>query len=331
MKINKTLADGIQLLRFPLIVGIVATHCFSTSSLYVGDGNIYSLCRCYCQILFSSCVPSFFFISGYLFFAVDNFSFIEYSSKIKRRISSLLQPYILWIIIAYIYFYFKFGLPFSFSIFWSYNSWNAPLVEPLWYVRNLMIFVVFSPLIYILIKYTKGCFVLFLSICYILGCHFGVGIMYFGSLLFFSLGSLFSILKIDLYGKLKQTGKYIIILAMACSFLCLFSEISLRIYCCISIFAVIYSSFYFVESEKFKPNTFLTRSTFFIYALHGFAVTGFYMRTMSILIPDQLSSLCLITRYFLTILLTVLTCLLLFYILTKVCPRVVSLLIGARR
>ena len=329
-KISKSIADSIQLLRFPLIVGIVATHSYSTSNLVDVNWTFYDLIRSYCQVLFSVCVPSFFFISGLLFFSVEKFSKSEYLRKLRSRIRSLFLPYILWTIIAFIYLHFKSGLAFTFSMFWAYNSWNAPLIEPLWYVRNLMIFVVLSPILYHIIRYTKGLFVLFLFMCYLLNFHFGVGIMYFSSLLFFSLGSLFGILKIDISKFINQIGHYFLIIAFICSFLSLFSDLSLRLYCSISIFAIFYCALYFVEKRNYNASDFLVRSTFFIYALHGFAVTGFYMKTMSLLIPDQMPWECLLFRYFGTIILTVSTCLFLFYLLNIICPKFLNLLIGSR-
>ena len=116
-------------------------------------------------------VPMFFAISGYLFFRTFNLSRKCYGYKLKSRFFSLFIPFVIWTSIAGL-----FLLAIScFEPFASLPivnekinftrengiigvlSWfvNPPAFQ-LWYVQQLIIFTIISPLIYLAIKYTKG-------------------------------------------------------------------------------------------------------------------------------------------------------------------------------
>ena len=135
------------------------------------------------ESLFCLCVPIFFIIFGYLFFInIDQFTKSVYYEKLHRRLHSLLIPYLVWNTIVFLLYYLgsmtiapmpsgKAATSFTFSDFiWSF--WNIGHVYgdasftglvldiPLWYVRDLLLISLFSPLLYILLRKTKG-FVLF--------------------------------------------------------------------------------------------------------------------------------------------------------------------------
>lgn len=171
----------ISFLRFPMIVGIVLIHSgvdidgISSYPLYeyvVTRGIIGTITRV--------CVPLFFLISGYLFFCnIKRFDRLAYVAKLKKRGRSLLEPYLFYNALAICLFALmgfvrpelQSGVvpPLSqwtpalfMSLFWDYGN-NLPMVPQFWFVRNLMLIVLLSPVLYWLIKKTKSTIALLLG------------------------------------------------------------------------------------------------------------------------------------------------------------------------
>ena len=82
-------------LRFPLIAFIIFLH-FSYENISEAKGLFYYLEYTIGGLLSSIGVPTFFFISGYLFFAKGTWSKNAYISKVKKRIGTLVVPYLIW-------------------------------------------------------------------------------------------------------------------------------------------------------------------------------------------------------------------------------------------
>ena len=92
-------------LRFPLIVGVVFIHCFGSSFDYEAIDfahltglDFYDLFRVsVSRVLTHVCVPTFYLISGYLFFiGLEKWNGKVYLNKLKKRIKSLLVPFLIW-------------------------------------------------------------------------------------------------------------------------------------------------------------------------------------------------------------------------------------------
>ena len=114
-------------------------------------------------------VPNFFVISSYLYFS--SFCWEEtcksYFSKIKKRICSLLIPYLIFCAIGFLVITVKHlfkheQLPYDIYSFqsiiryWILGKGNPPL----WYLTSLFEFVLFAPIIGYLVKLTKYSFFL---------------------------------------------------------------------------------------------------------------------------------------------------------------------------
>jgi len=111
-------------------------------------------------------VPMFFALSGFLFFNSESSTFSAFISiwtnKLKRRFFSLLIPYVFWSV-------------FWLLVYWGFQQWSGlqpyfgkplisdynfkmildrifinPFPSQLWFVRNLMVMMVFAPLFYLL-------------------------------------------------------------------------------------------------------------------------------------------------------------------------------------
>lgn len=203
---NYRISGAITWLRFPLIFFIILLHCYSVQKME-GNHNLYfKFIYPFSLWLGETGVPAFFFISGFLFFTSKK----SYSQKIKNRIRTLLIPYILWNLIIlsfYLTSYFagypqningriisSYGFIDYLRLFWdrgSYDNGNfVPLLCPLWYIRNLMIMTVISPLLYLIIRYVRAVFLVSIAAWWLLTYH---NAFIPQTILFFSLGGYFAI------------------------------------------------------------------------------------------------------------------------------------------
>lgn len=165
MEVNSNKNIVFNYIKFILILGVLAVH----SNVYADyDAPDVPLGR-YIVEIFSTgltkvCVPCFFILSGYLYFNnVAKFNRATYLSKTRRRIHTLLIPYLLWnliglaiILLKYRYFnYPSFGvvenghicLPRLIEGFWDY-AYGYPYAFAFWFIRNLIIFAILSPVAY---------------------------------------------------------------------------------------------------------------------------------------------------------------------------------------
>ena len=197
----------IDFLRFPLIMMVVFIHMSpKTTNLIDAKYDLLSGLGIYniVKILFSHIIPSiavptFFLISGLLFFSnFQEWSWDGYKKKIKSRMKTLLIPYILWNLIPFLLIVGKCficdisnGNPttdtqafFTNNIwrtFYNFHEWEssntdwfgnhlsstAPLNIPLWFIRNLFVISLLTPIIYIAVKRLKTWLITVLFLAYI--------------------------------------------------------------------------------------------------------------------------------------------------------------------
>ena len=201
------LSETITWLRFPLIFLIILLHCYSTVRLPGDHGLYFKMIYPFSLWLGETGVPGFFFISGLLFFLSKK----HYFQKLKTRFHTLLIPYLIWnalLLGLYIVVYAA-GYPQDINgkniadytiidytrAFWdrgSYDDGNfVPILCPFWYIRNLLIMSVLSPLFYYIIKSGREVFLLGVTIWWMMTPH---NAFISQTILFFCLGAYFSIL-----------------------------------------------------------------------------------------------------------------------------------------
>lgn len=204
---EKRLSNTIAWLRFPLIFLIIMLHCYSVQRMEGEHEIFFKAVYPFALWLGETGVPGFFFISGFLFFLSKK----SYTEKLRSRFHTLFIPYILWnllLLILYVFAY-AIGHPqdingknivgYSFidylRIFWdrgSYDNGNfVPLLCPLWYIRNLIIMSIISPLLYYIIRYIRELFLIIVAVWWMTTPH---NAFISQSILFFSLGAYFAIL-----------------------------------------------------------------------------------------------------------------------------------------
>ena len=186
-------------------------HCYSVQRLEGNHELYFKVLYPFSLWLGETGVPCFFFISGYLFFLSKK----TYLQKLNKRAHTLLVPYLLWnsiIVIIYLFAWFI-GFPQEINgksltnyhfidylrLFWdrgSYDNGNfVPILCPLWYIRNLLIMSLLSPLIYYILKYLTEFFLLIVTVWWLMSNH---NAFIPQTILFFALGAYCSIFSINL-------------------------------------------------------------------------------------------------------------------------------------
>ena len=205
---KQRLSEAITWLRFPLIFLIILLHCYSTVRLHGNHELYFRALYPFSLWLGETGVPGFFFISGFLFFYSKKY----YQLKLETRYHTLLIPYLLWntLLLALYIVASMAGYPqdingkniadYTFTdyirVFWdrgSYDNGNfVPILCPFWYIRNLLIMSILSPLFYYIIKYVRKFFLLVVAVWWLFTPH---NAFISQTILFFCLGAYFSILK----------------------------------------------------------------------------------------------------------------------------------------
>ncbi len=279
----------ISFMRLPLAVGIVFQH-----SYYIGGStDSTALLRgLFSWTLGGMGVPVFFVISGYLFFLqfpIDGeflrWDWHTYFLKIRRRTGSLLLPYFLWNVVTIFYL----QLTFDWHQLWDcivFNSGRhnvfglevapdfAPVNGVLWFVRDLMVLSLFTPLIYIALRYTKFYFLILLFILRTLHFPTVVNGQFFTAVCFFSLGAYLSIFRKDLSQvALAHWRKWMWIFVVAALFWPFVNGLLSTIFApFVQLFLLLYffySASVLMSRTNRQISSFWTQSAMVVYATHA--------------------------------------------------------------
>lgn len=334
--------------------------------------DIYNLIRiCFSHVLAQVAVPIFYLISGFLFFLnLDEFNFKGvYLKKIKSRFHTLIIPYILWNVISilsiialkFLAFLIK-GNSLSnileyfhenrwFHLFWDCNMWGDDRVNwlgigtpytgpsdlPLWFLRDLIVVVLLTPIIYWLIKHFRHYFLLILSLLYISGIWPIIPGLSITATFFFSVGAYFSIRSKNLVEEFKRVRIISYILGMLLLFITIMLDgrntfvgsLIFPFWVIIGVCAIFNLAIDVVRSGRLQINSFLSKSSFFIFAIHTILISQI-STILSMKLLYWNTPLVLTIRYFVTPFLAVSICLLLYYLMRKYVPTVLNIVTGKR-
>ena len=356
---NSVISRSIDWLRFPCAAAVVLLHALGQP--LAGNDCISFRYGAYdtIRILFSQgvcriAVPIFFFISGYLFFVrLEHWDTTAWVGKLKKRIKTLLVPYLLWNIIAFLLLLsiecgkmmikntppqFQ-DLQILFSnvgglrLFWDAKS-GYPLNDPLWFIRNLLVFVTVAPIIYLFLKKLKIMGLLLLYIAYQL-CQGTAVVLWLEGLFFFSFGAYYSICMKDYY---QCFTKFRSIPAIVCLLLLIaivftysdFSviyEVCRRLLTLIGTVAVIAIVGKYVDNGQLKVKHVLSESSFLVYAAHGL-ILPYLLFAMRRTLPQ--TQLIFILDYFIAPLLTITLLVFAYKLLNRLMPKTSAILLGGR-
>lgn len=355
-KLSPRCSQTIDFMRFPLIVGIVMIHChLESDSLPVGSYIIDLFSGGFCR----ACVPLFFIISGYLFFRDSTFDKTMYISQLRKRVKTVLVPYLLWNLLALVWhvilsrgaiaskiptdnifkflqyvFWDQLGAPCTFY----YEPPTTPVDYPLWYLRDLIVMSILSPLFYVLLKGRKGIWILgALIVCFVAGRGPHISGLEPVAVVFFGLGAYLGIHGID---PIEACGQPTVSRAAAATgiwtALCVASVssssafirercIGLGILC--GVYALTCWASYMTERHTRIP-ALLTSSTFFVFGLHSLVIGPWRLILSKIIRPD--TTVGMIVLYLILSATVTASCVALYWLLRRICPPIAKALTGGR-
>ncbi len=372
---DKLTSETLDVLRFPMVVVVVFIHYQfyngthpSADTTFAQDA--YHICYLLFQkILSLPAVPIFFTISGYyFFFRLKDFNLSVYGRKLKSRLHTLLIPYVLWCLI-----YVFRSLPNLITlastasdilvslfrkiidphIYYDSYQWNtniinwfgqmpvhstSPLSVPLWYVRDLMVLVLLTPVLYFVLK-RKALRIVFMSIvafCLFSGVWPDIHGLNPVGLFYFSAGACFALSHTDLCSAIYPFRRlfyvsYAISLPVYTYLLHVgyaFPYGVREVWTLIAALTYICFAYRLVSQHGVRRNSFLVSSVFFVYVFHFFII-GIPGRIFPFTASHD--PLIDISIYFYNVFLTVVSCLVVYYLLSRFMPRLCSVLTGNRR
>ena len=339
---------AISWMRFPLIFMIVLLHCYCAIDAH-GHHGFFQWVYPFGLNLGETGVPAFFFISGFLFF----YSSKTYSRKLKSRVHTLLIPYIFWnglILLAYLLLWLKgnplsimgksiadYGLVDYLRAFIDRGHWDSgngvPMLCPYWYVRNLMVICVFSPIIYYGIKYLKWILILALFVWWISIPYNG---MIASSLLFFSIGAYFSIEQknlIPVLRKYKITFLVVWVIVLLIDWAHCFWNVPYALYAhrisfLLNISLLLLVGSYF-GNKQYPGRRLLDSSSFWIYTVH-YPMTIALGAVSSRYLQGDTADWQLFVFYWCGVLCVTALCVVSYVVMHRLFPKVLSFVTGNR-
>lgn len=357
---NTYLSDKLKIVSLISMILVVFLHSyninvsFNSGSISFNSGYNLFIQNFLSQGLTRIAVPLFFMISGYLFFLKFNGTKNEFKIKFKKRIKSLLLPYLLWSIYGLIFFYLLQLIPYAKNFFvnniisnYSFQRiletiFINPLPYQLWFIRDLFVMVIFSPIIYWLIRFLRLFPVLLLSVIWFVFFDFSFYILSNEALLFFFIGSYFAINKNNFIFNIFDNKYYflffilwIVILFIKTQLIQMNLELDLiigflpKLSILIGIISL-WTIYDIVMKGKTQPNKiilFLTSFSFFIYAFHEPTLILIKKGLFYILGSEEIIGLMI---YFVAPIITIFISIFVAYFLKKYIPKFYYLITGGR-
>lgn len=170
MTITYKINDKIKILSFLCTIMVVFRHSRNLVAFWGTEevDNFTAYIEKTISIFTEVAVPIFFIISGYFFFKYDYYDIHNYITMLKKKIKTLVIPFLFWNIICALilslYDPLKIGSTIESGIHnLLLSKWNGPL----WYMRDLILIMFISPLYLWIFKinnkilYTLVFFILF--------------------------------------------------------------------------------------------------------------------------------------------------------------------------
>lgn len=185
-------SDRLNVLRFPLIIGVVFIHNYDLNMVFAGEvvgvvqgfelidfiRNIIS------QGIARSAVPVFFLMSGFFLFLNHSGDDHWFKKKIGQRFKSLLVPFLFWNIATLLILFVAQSLSVTQSFFSGRNApiasydffdffdsifglTKSPISYQFWFIRDLMLLVLVSPVIKACVTRIELPFLLILTWCWV--------------------------------------------------------------------------------------------------------------------------------------------------------------------
>ncbi|MRT93428.1 acyltransferase family protein [Ancylomarina sp. 16SWW S1-10-2] len=291
----------IRQISFLSIIMVVILHAYSYEVMNVSESSFNFFIQNFISNgIVKIAVPTFFFISGFLFFRNFTETFQDIKRKFKRRINTLILPYFYWCAFWFCFIFILQILPIS-KVYFSHplyqmsfadNIWNAfyePINYPFWFIRELIVYIFLIPPLYFVPRKAQ---ILFLLVIFgvsliqtSLVIIWKVPFIHFFSFLFFVAGSIAGLRKYSLILKLKLYQWLLISVVWIILIICRISNISNgfsdfaidflgKIEIMIGVLTLWFGYDLLPKSfKKIKSNIY--SFTFIIYAFHGIPIVIF--------------------------------------------------------
>ena len=318
-------------------------------------------------------VPLFFVISGFLFFYHKDFNKSVYIEKLKTRTATLLVPFVLWNIIAILKPFFRMmpslssvfpqasKVEFHFSLERLFNTFFAngqsdglfiypnivndatnniyPIDVPLWYVRDLMVMILFAPVLYWLIRRLGIWFVMVMGLSwflmrFIILPNGGWLAQLCVATFFFSWGAYYSINKQNFVEQMRRIRfvplvYFVFIVGDTLTKDTYYNIVIHNAGIIAGIVTAVIITSYLLETRKSKVCITLANSSFFVFALHTLIMPDIGRVLFKCLnLSDNTYTMLLL--YFVTPIVTCCFCVGLYVFLKRYVPVVANLLTGNR-
>lgn len=339
----------ISLLRLPLITLVIFLHISwpfvfgkEGHTLHMAENTLFNIFH----IIPLVCVPVFYFISGFLFYDrySRGFSLHDYWEEMKKKFFSLVIPYIMWYLIAFlcciaIYIKKNVGLSLDCSSI-SLDSIISnidllPFTYHLWFVRELIIVFVLTPIIYFLVdKVNQKLLILLLIFYFIFDPRSDMGLLSCQSTCFFMLGALSALKKITI--NIVGVTKYLLYISWITLFLInLFTKDSYFVYSKILSHIFILISipllYHLLFNKITRTTDFfckLSKYSFFVYLSHVYILSLLIGIERNIISDNIIMN---IISYILLPVIVTICCILLYKLFYFVSPSIIFFLAGNRK
>lgn len=330
-------SQTIMWLRFPLALLVLLIHVnpqnrevftpIQTIDIcHLTVGNIYSILGRVGYYFSLVAVPFFFFTSGYFFFyRLKGWGVSCYIEKIKKRLKTLVVPYVLWnlisLFLALLNKLLAVAIGYSsitdlecyltkikIGVLWNASVWNeeatnlfgwsismsGPFLLPLWFLRDLIVMsFVLSPVIYYGIKYLKGWFIGLLALACILNLSTlpGIGV---SGLFFFSMGAYLSIQGKNMVAFFRKGRWGYYLVALVSLVLCVAFDgtdvvlVAIPIYRMAAVASMVSIVSFLLSKGTWKVRPQLAQTSFFVYALHNMVVLKVSCLGLAITVTERL-------------------------------------------
>lgn len=356
---DKELSHRLGILRFPLIVGIVFIHNFG-NSVAMADGKVggvqHSTLVDFIENILSNglartAVPLFFLMSGYLFFYGLEWTAENYFQKLRSRAKSLLLPFLFWNILMLLamaiaqsvpalstFFSGRFILPIADYDWFDYpmsifGIGRPPISYQFWFIRDLMLLVVATPLIHLVNRRAPALVIALLACLWLLG----IGLKFIPSteaILFFCIGSYLggqriNLMALDRYGA-KITWLYAILLVFtAMSSSAWYHAYMYRTSIMFGVVSMLYLTKLAVLNDGLRNKLLLLgTASFFVYAAHEPALTIIRKLAYKSLRPESAGMI--LGLYFCVPLLLIAILVTTYFILRRLAPKFTGAIVGGR-
>jgi surface polysaccharide O-acyltransferase-like enzyme len=341
-----------------LIIGVVFIHAYSTE-VFVANGafgvtntgywadfirNIIS------EGIARIAVPLFFLISGYLFFCGFSFSTENYLKKIKSRINSLLIPFVFFNVATLLFLGLLQNLTLTRALFSGnsppisslgmYGYLNAifgidrlPISYQFWFIRDLMIIVLVTPLINLFLKAVPRLFIFIILTLWFIKI-WPISMPAAASVCFFSIGAYMANSKINLFA-LDRYGHAILpiyIAVLVTDALVKDGTISVYVHnigIVTGIVSALYATKYLLNTNQLKQILlWASGCSFFVFAVHEPLLTA--VRKISYAFIQPKDDIIIIVLYFLNPSLVIIMSVAIYVAIRILAPKFLSSITGSR-